>query len=97
MTTQKVVKSLHGIVPAHPEVGHVRDAEITSDLEPLRPRQGHSVKPRHVRDRRFYGSETPGGYLWVPPHGGEQVAVRRTDDHPKGSQISAQNRPLQHQ
>jgi len=40
MTTPKVVKSLHGIVPVHTEEGHVRDTEITSDLEPFRLRQG---------------------------------------------------------
>ena len=62
MTTPKVVKSLHGIVPAHTEEGHVRDAENTSDFEPLMSGQGHSLKPCHVRDRRFYGPETRGGY-----------------------------------
>ena len=44
MTTRKVVKSLHGISPAHPEVGHVCDGREYLRLEPSWICQGHSTE-----------------------------------------------------
>ena len=67
MTPLKVVKSLHGIGPAHQEVGHVCDGmriPLTGTLLDM-PWPFHGG--RHIRDWWFYGPETPGGYLWVPP------------------------------